>query len=130
MDPLPQVCSHWTAVLTWRSFVCAVVVSLTFELLVELVDADAVDEVTNIVIIIFASENNSNIQCHKNIVVGWAGSHRELVDNILLCDKELYLGPWQAKYEAALLLNVIELSVLCNNCISSFRSVENKIKLG
>ena len=33
-----EVCSHWSAVLTWRSFVCAVVVSLTFELLVELAD--------------------------------------------------------------------------------------------
>ena len=36
-----EVCSHWSSVLTWRSFVCAVVVSLTYGLIVELMDGEA-----------------------------------------------------------------------------------------
>ena len=36
-----EVCSHWSSVLTWRSFVCAVVVSLTYGLVVELMDGEA-----------------------------------------------------------------------------------------
>ena len=67
----------------------------SLQLLIQLVDADSVTEVENRVVIWFASENYSDVKSNKDVVVGWACSHRELVSDVLLGDKELDLSPWE-----------------------------------
>jgi hypothetical protein len=64
-----------------------------------------------------------NIQSNENIVVGWTGSDWETVHNILFCDKELNLSEWKAPVESTFILNVVELSMSCNDSISSLRSI-------
>jgi hypothetical protein len=93
------------------------------ELLIQLIDTDSVHEVTNGLLIILALEHDGDIHGDEDIIVGWAGSNRELVDDVLLSDQELDLGPWQAPDEATFLLDMVKLSVLGDNSIGSFGSV-------
>ena len=91
------------------------------ELLVQLIDTDSVNEVSDVIIVFFALEDNSNVQGNEDIVVRWASANREFVDNVLLSYKELDLGPREAEDKAAIRLNTIELTMLRDNCVSSFR---------
>ena len=94
----------------------------SFELLVKLVDTDSVHEVSDVIISVLAPEDNGDIQGNENVVISRASSHWELVDDILLGHQELNLSPWEAEYKPTLFLHVIELSVLCDDCVRSFGS--------
>jgi len=66
----------------------------SLQLLVQLIDADPIHKVLDILLGIFAPEDDGDVKCHEDVVVGWASSDREFVDDILLGDQELNLGPW------------------------------------
>lgn len=95
----------------------------SLKLLIELVDTDSVDEVSNIFIVGFASENDSNIQGNKNVVIGWTSSDWEFVVDILLSDQELDLCPWKTNVKASNLFNTIKFTVLGNDGISTLRHI-------
>ena len=93
----------------------------SLKLLVQLIDTDSVNEVSDIIIVLFALENNCNVESDEDVIVSWASANWEFVDNVLLSYKELDLGPREAEDEATFLLNTIEFTMLCDYCISSFR---------
>lgn len=92
----------------------------SLKLLVKLVDANSIYEVMNILIIWFTSENHSNIKSNEDIVISWACSDWEFIGDVLLGNKELDLGPWEAENETTFLLDVVEFTVLGDDCIGSF----------
>lgn len=93
-----------------------------FELFVQLVYADTVDEVMDALVVWLAPEDNGDVEGDEDVVVGWAGAHWEFVGDVLLGHEELNFGPGQAEDEAAVLLDVIELSVLRYDGEGAFRS--------
>jgi hypothetical protein len=95
----------------------------SLKLLIQLIDADSVNEVANIIIVLLALEDDGDVQGHEDVIVGWASANWELVDNVLLGHKELDLGPGEAEDEAAILLDTIKLAVFRYNRICPLRSV-------
>jgi hypothetical protein len=91
----------------------------SLKLLIQLVNTDLVNKVVDGSIIWLASEHNADIEGNEHIVVCWSSSNWELVSNILLSYQELDLGPWKAKDDATLSLNVIKLTVLGDNGVGS-----------
>ena len=92
----------------------------SLKLLVKLVDTDSVDEVSNIIVGGLASKDYSNVECNEDIIVSWASVYRELEENVLWSNQELNLGPWKADNKSSALLDVIELTMLGNDSITSF----------
>ena len=95
----------------------------SLKLLVQLIDTDSVNKISNIIIVLFALKNNCDVESDKNVIIGWASANREFVDNVLLGYKELDLGPREAEDEATFLLDAIEFTMLSDYCVSSFRPV-------
>lgn len=95
----------------------------SLKLLVELINTDSVYEVSDIFVVFLAFENNSDIEGNENVVIGWASANRELVDDVLLGDEELDLGPREAGNQTALLSDMVELAMLSDYCVSSLRPV-------
>ena len=89
-------------------------------MLIQLIDTDSVNKVSDIIIVFFALENNCDVESDEDVIVSWASANWEFVDNVLLGYKELDLGPREAEDEAAFLLDAIEFTMLCDYCISSF----------
>ena len=102
----------------------------SLQLLVELIDTDSVHEVADVIVVFFALEDHCDVESNKDVVVGWTGSYRELVDDILLCHQELNFGPRKAEHEASLFLDMIELAMLRNDSVCSFRSVFKWLMMG
>ena len=80
-------------------------------MLVQLVHRDPVTKVEDGVIVFLAVEHNSDIKSDKYVIVGWTGSHRESVDEVLFSDQELDLSPGSTPDETSLFLDFTELSV-------------------
>jgi hypothetical protein len=91
------------------------------ELLIELVDGDAIAEIKNTVIIFHAPEDHSDVQRNEDVVEGWTSSNRELIQQVLLGHQELDLGPRQARDESPLLVNGVKLPMFGNDRIGSLR---------
>jgi hypothetical protein len=94
------------------------------KLFVQLVDRNSIAEVEDIILSSLASEDNSDINGHEDVVIGRTSSHWELVDNVLLSHQELDLGPWKAPYKSARALNMVKLAMLCNNSVCSLRPLQ------
>jgi hypothetical protein len=94
------------------------------KLLVELVHTDFVAEILYIFVLSLALHDNGDVQADKDIVVSGASSHRELVNNVLLCHQELNLGPWEAPNEPALILYMIKFTMLGYDGIRPFRPIK------
>lgn len=93
----------------------------SLKLLIQLIDTDSVNEVSNIIIILLAFENDGNVKSDEDVIIGRASANWEFVDDILLCHKELDLGPREAEYETSLLLNMVKFTVFRNNRVGSLR---------
>lgn len=66
----------------------------SFKLLIQLINTDSVDEIKDTIFVRFTSKHNSNTKSDKNVIIGWASSHLEFIDDILLSNQKLDLGPW------------------------------------
>jgi len=66
----------------------------SFELFIKLINTDSVDEIKDTVLVRFAPKHNSNPKSNKNVIIGWASSNLEFIDDILLSNQKLDLGPW------------------------------------
>lgn len=95
-----------------------------FQLLIKLIDANSVDKIKNGIIIGLAPEYNSNVKSNKDIIVGWASSHWELISDVLLGDKELDFGPRKTENEATILFHLVKFPVFRNHSICSFRNID------
>ena len=95
---------------------------------VQLVYADSVAEVVDRFVVLFASEDNSYIQGHEDVIVGWSGSHGELVRDVLLGDQELDLGPGCGEHDSSLLHHAVVLSVLGDDSVGSLGPIDKSIQ--
>ena len=100
----------------------------SLKLFVKLVDTDSVAEIENVLFSWFASENDGDTETNENVVVSWASSYLEGVSHVLLCNKELDFGPWEAEMQATLTMYAIEFTMFCDNSICSFRSIKKMNK--
>lgn len=66
----------------------------SFKLLIQLINTDSVDEIEDTIFVRFTSKHNSNTKSDKNVIIGWASSYLEFIDEILLSNQKLDLGPW------------------------------------
>lgn len=66
----------------------------SFKLLIQLINTDSVDEIEDTIFVWFTSKHNSNTKSDKNVIIGWASSYLEFIDEILLSNQKLDLGPW------------------------------------
>ena len=89
----------------------------SLQLLIELIDTDPVHKVSNVIVSGLASEDDCDVEGNKNVVISWASIHRELEEDVLRGDQELDLGPWKAEDKSTALLNMIELSMLGDDCV-------------
>jgi len=108
-----------------------------FKLLVQLVDRNAVAKVEDVFLVALsnlrvapvllvdvAAENDANVECDEDVVVGGTSPHRELVSHVLLGDEELDLGPRETPDKAARMLDRIERAVLGDDRVRALRDVD------
>ena len=102
----------------------------SFQLFIQLIYTNSIYKIMNRIFIWLASENYSNIKSNEDIVIGGAGTHWEFICNILLCYQKLDTGPRQAEDNTAFFLDMIKFSMLCNNGVSSFRTIRKYQNIG
>jgi hypothetical protein len=95
----------------------------SLELFVKLIDTNSVNEVEDIILSFHALENNSDTKTNENVIVSWASSNLELISDVLLGNKELNLGPWQAPDKTTVTLDLIKFTVFSDDGMSTFRNV-------